>query len=98
MITVMDILAHKGSKVLWIGKDATVLQAAILMNQHRVGSLVVEENDHIVGMFTERDILQRVVGENRDPATTLVEEVMTTEIACSRPETTIDEARTAMKN
>ena len=67
------------------------------MNQHRVGSLVVEEDDHIVGMFTERDILQRVVGEHRDPATTLVAEVMTTEVACCRPETSIEEARGSMK-
>ena len=98
MTTVMELLATKGSKVLWTSKDTTVLQAALLMNEHRVGSLVVEEDDHIVGMFTERDVLVRVVGEHRDPATTTVAEVMTTEVACCRPETTIAEARAAMKN
>jgi CBS domain-containing protein len=94
----MQILATKGAKVLWTRKDATVLEAAQLMNEHRVGSLVVEDEDHIVGMFTERDVLMRVVAEHRDPATTLVEEVMTVEVACCTPETTIDEARAAMKN
>ena len=49
-------------------------------------------------MFTERDVLRRVVGERRDPATTLVAEVMTTDVFCCTPETTLEEARGAMKN
>jgi CBS domain-containing protein len=95
---VKDILATKGSHVLTIGKDATVLDAALLMNDHRVGAVVVMEAGHIVGMFTERDVLRRVVGERRDPMTTLVSEVMTREVACCGPDTPIDEARAAMKN
>jgi CBS domain-containing protein len=98
MATVMAILANKGSGVLTIGKEATVLQAALLMNEHKVGALVVTEGDGVAGMFTERDVLRRVVGEQRDPASTRVEEVMTTEVAVCTPETAIDEARGAMKN
>jgi CBS domain-containing protein len=98
MATVMAILANKGSGVLTIGKEATVLQAALLMNEHKVGALVVTEGDGVAGMFTERDVLRRVVGEQRDPASTRVEEVMTTEVAVCTPETTLDEARGAMKN
>ena len=71
---------------------------AHLMNQHKIGALVVIEDGRVVGMFTERDVLRRVVGEERDPRTTLVGDVMTTEVACCTPETTIDEARGAMKN
>jgi CBS domain-containing protein len=80
-----------------VGKDATVLQAALLMNEHKIGSLVVMDRDQIAGMFTERDILQRVVGEQRDPARTTVGQVMTVEVACCTPQTTIEEARTALK-
>jgi CBS domain-containing protein len=98
MTMVKDILAIKGCRVLSIGPDATVIAAALLMNEHRVGSLVVEVDDHMVGMFTERDVLCRVVGEHRDPATTLVGDVMTLEVVCCKPETSIDEARAAMKN
>jgi CBS domain-containing protein len=68
------------------------------MNEHKIGSLVVLEAGQVVGMFTERDVLRRVVGEQRDPARTRVGEVMTTEVVCCTPETTIDEARGAMKN
>lgn len=98
MPTVREILARKGSHVFTIGKDATVIDAALLMNEHKIGALVVIDAGRVIGMFTERDILQRVVGEHRDPATTLVGEAMTTEVVCCTPETTIDEARGAMKN
>lgn len=98
MATVMAILATKGAQVLTIGPDATVLQAALLMNEHKVGALVVSAGDGIAGMFTERDVLRRVVGEQRDPTVTRVADVMTTEVACCTPETTLDEARGAMKN
>jgi CBS domain-containing protein len=43
-------------------------------------------------------VLRRVVGEERAPATTRVEEVMTTEVACCTPQTPVEEARAAMKN
>jgi CBS domain-containing protein len=98
MATVMAILANKGSRVLTIGPDATVLQAAQLMNEHKIGALVVMASEGIAGMFTERDVLRRVVGEQRDPTTTIVADVMTTEVACCTPVTTLEEARGAMKN
>jgi CBS domain-containing protein len=97
MSTVRDILAVKGTHVLSVGKEATVIDAALLMNEHKVGALVVIDGGHVAGMFTERDVLRRVVGERRDPVSTRVHEVMTVEVVCCTPETTIDEARGAMK-
>jgi CBS domain-containing protein len=98
MPIVADILARKGSQVFTIGKEATVLQAALLMNDHKVGALVVVDDSQVIGMFTERDVLRRVVGEQRDPTKTLVADVMTTEVICCTLQTTLDEARGAMKN
>ena len=49
-------------------------------------------------MFTERDVLRRVIGENRDPATTAVGEVMTTEVVCCGPLTDVDEISCIMKD
>jgi CBS domain-containing protein len=98
MATVKDILAVKGSRVLSIHPDATALEGAQLMNEHKIGSLLVMDEDRIVGMFTERDILHRIVAEERSPSNTHVAEVMTTEVVCCKPQTTIDEARGAMKN
>jgi CBS domain-containing protein len=83
---------------LTIGPAASVLQAALLMNEHRVGALVAIEDGRVVGMFTERDVLMRVVGERRDPEATLVGEVMTASVVCCAPETTLDEARGVMRD
>jgi CBS domain-containing protein len=98
MATVQDLLATKGFAVLSINPEASALEAALLMNEHKIGSLVVMDDRQVVGMFTERDILRRIVAERRDPTTTAVGEVMTTEVLCCRPHTEIDEARGVMKN
>lgn len=95
---IKEILDKKGPGVLTISPEASVLQAVNLMNEHKVGSLVVTADGRIAGMFTERDVLRRVVGEKRDPDNTRITEVMTSEIACCTPETTIEEARGAMMN
>jgi CBS domain-containing protein len=98
MATVRDILAKKGSSVLSIGPAASVYDAARLMNDHKVGSLLVTEGERLVGIFTERDILQRVVAQRRDPVETAVADVMTGEVACCRLHTALEEARGVMKN
>jgi len=100
MPTVNEILTQKSADVVSIDKDASVFDAAQLMNKHKIGALVVIEQGQLQGIFTERDVLRRVVTEKRDPATTHVQEVMTpgTEVACCRTDTTIEEARTVMKN
>jgi CBS domain-containing protein len=98
MGTVREILSRKGGQVWSVGREATVLDAALLMNEHRVGALVVLEDGRVAGMFTERDVLRRIVASQRDPSRTRVAEVMTEEVFCGTLETSIEEARGAMKN
>jgi CBS domain-containing protein len=98
MATAKDILAVKGARVSSIHPDATVFQAAVLMDEQKIGAVLVMEDDRMVGIFTERDILRRVVAQGRDAAATLVRDVMTTEVACCALHTTLDEARGVMKN
>jgi CBS domain-containing protein len=98
MAKVQDILAVKGAHVQSVGPDASVLDAALLMNEHKIGSLVVMDGGHIVGIITERDLLQRVIAQSRDPGNTLVREVMTAELVCCLPGSELDEVRGVMKN
>ena len=65
--------------------------------QHHVGALVVISGEKMVGIFTERDVLDRVVAAQRDPATTKVRDVMTSPVACCAPETARDECRAVMR-
>ena len=98
MATVRDILAVKGAHVLSIGPEASVLDAALLMNEHKIGSLLVMSAGRLIGIITERDILTRVVVSRLDPGHTPVMDVMTMEVVCCQPHTTLDEARGVMKN
>ena len=98
MAAVQEILKNKGQQVLSIGTRASSLEAALLMNSHKVGSLMVMEGQSVVGIITERDLLERVLAGRRDPAQTSVEDVMTAEVLCCQPHTSIDEARAVMKN
>ena len=97
-MTMRDILEVKGGEVISIAEDATVMQAALLMNQRRVGSLVVMGGGQVVGIFTERDVLRRVVAECRDPEQTLVSQVMSPDVICCHLDTSLDEARSVFKN
>ena len=98
MANVRDILAKKGTQVLTIQPGASVYDAARLMNEHKVGAVLVTEAGRLLGIFTERDVLMRIVAQRRDPVETRVEEVMSTQLACCRLHTTLDEARGVMMN
>ena len=98
MGTISDILKEKqGRPIQSIDQNETVLAATQRMNEHSIGALIVTLDGRMVGIFTERDVLRRVVAEQRSPSTSLVRDVMTKEVACCTPETTIDEARNVMK-
>lgn len=72
---VKDIL--KRDAAIEAGPDRSVLDAARLMAEHRCGSVIVCHGGEIVGIFTERDLLTRVVAAERDVRTTTLGEVMT---------------------
>lgn len=98
MATVSDILAVKGRQMITISPEATVFDAAVLMTDRRVGSLLVVEDGRLVGMLTERDFLTNVVTEQRDAHTMLVCELMERDVVCCRPYTDMEEAKSVMKN
>jgi CBS domain-containing protein len=86
---IRNILARKGPHVHAIDPQATVSQAVEVMNELRIGSLVVIEGEELVGIFTERDVLRRVVAACGDPRTTPVSEVMTRDLVTVEPATSL---------
>lgn len=75
MTTLRDIL--KDRKVYSIDANRSVLEAARFMMEHNVGALPVLRDGELAGIFSERDIMNRVVAVGRTPGTTSVAEVMT---------------------
>lgn len=64
-------------EILTAPSRTSVADAARMMRQHKVGAILVVDDDRLVGIFTERDGLYRVVAEQRDVRKTLLSEVMT---------------------
>ncbi|MBK9032299.1 MAG: CBS domain-containing protein [Myxococcales bacterium] len=93
---VWKVVDAKVGRIEKVDVSATVCAAVGLMNEREIGSVLVFEGTRLVGIFTERDVLVRVVGERRDPTTLLVGEVMSTELNVVEPSTTVEEAMAIM--
>ena len=96
MATLRDILARKGHDVISVRPTDSVLDAANLMNDRGIGGLLVLEGGEPVGIFTERDVLRRVVAQGRNPAATSVAEVMSTPVTTCEPELSIEDGAALM--
>jgi CBS domain-containing protein len=85
------LLERKSAGVHAVNQAMTVAEAVAEMNRHRVGSIVVMDGDRLAGIFTERDVLKRIVGAGLDPKTARVADVMTANLVTVSPETTVQE-------
>ena len=95
MITsVSTLLEHKGSKVFSVPSDVTVCEAVQEMNRDKVGAVVVLEDGKLAGIFTERDVLVRVVAAGLNPKKTPIEKVMTRDPVTVESTTTVDQVMT----
>ena len=91
-----DLLAKKGNVVIQVESDCIIAAAARKMRDNKVGALMVMKNDTLSGIFTERDLMSRVVAEGLDPEKVKVSEAMTSSIATVPLETPIREAANIM--
>ena len=97
MPTVNDVLRLKGQALYTVPADASVLAAVQLMNDRRIGALLVTENGQYVGIFTERDVLTRIVARQVEPDLTRVGEVMTRDLLCTDLFADLDEVGKIMQ-
>jgi CBS domain-containing protein len=93
----MTILEMCDANAATVSVDATAEQAIQTMLDRRVGAVaVVDENQRVAGIFTERDVLRRVSLSGREPARILVREVMTTPVEMATLDTSPGEALATM--
>jgi CBS domain-containing protein len=95
-MVIADLLKHKGSAVVTIGPERTVSELVGLLAEHRIGGVVVTDDDTIVGIVSERDVVR---GLGREGATIIdapVASIMTTAVISCQPADTLDEIATTM--
>jgi CBS domain-containing protein len=83
-------------KVITLQAHASVHEAVKLMNEKKIGSLIIIRNGETVGILTERDLLERVLEKCKNPKETHVFEVMTSHVITGAPDMEIPEAATLM--
>ncbi len=96
--TVEEVVRNKASdELISVPASSTVSEAVAVMASRRVGAVVIKTEDDLVGgIFTERDVLVRVVDAGRDPKTTPISLVMTRDVRFVTPGTTVEAALSLM--
>lgn len=93
----IDALVEKGHGVLSVDTNATVLGTARKMRYHHVGCLVVtDEHQRAAGVVTERDLVDKVLAEGKDPKIICVKDIMSENVISIDQQTSITKAQTLM--
>jgi CBS domain-containing protein len=85
-------------KVATIDESKSTLEAAILMTEEFIGAVVVKNSSGIAGIFTERDLMMRVVGKKKDPEKVKIRDVMSNAPPKVSPKDTTSDCLDLMKN
>jgi len=93
---ISEILQKKGKNVFSAAPKTTVFEAIRLMAGNKIGALLVLEGERIVGIFTERDYLNKIILEGHSSKETPVKDVMTSKVAFITPDTLIEEGLAVM--
>jgi CBS domain-containing protein len=90
--TPLNRIFEEGKAIHSVGPDTLVTECARLMTAGKVGALIVIDGERLIGIFTERDALNKVLAVGLDPRNTKVSEVMTKDPYSIPPETTVGDA------
>jgi len=90
------VLEQKTERVETVTAQTSISEAIAKMNARRIGSILVMDGERLVGIFTERDVLTRVVPQQLDPRRTPVGEVMSRQPITVSPNRTVQEAMMIM--
>jgi CBS domain-containing protein len=89
MKKVINILNRKGTKIISVSPQTTVIDALHVMSENNIGSVLVMNGEEYAGLMTERDYSRKVVLKGKSSSDTLVAEIMTTNLPVVNPNDTI---------
>jgi CBS domain-containing protein len=98
MNSVKHILARKGSNVIAVPANTTVLNVLKLMAEKNIGSVVVTENDKYIGLVTERDYARKIILMGKHSDDTTVGEIMSTSLPRITPNSSIETCMLVMSD
>jgi CBS domain-containing protein len=93
---VLNDKVHQG--IVSISPDKTVYDALVILAENNIGALAVMQNGKLVGVFSERDYAREIALNNRSSKTTLISEVMSTNLITAKPDDLLDSAMNTMNN
>ncbi len=96
MKLVKHLLDAKGRHIIAISPDTSVLEAIKVMAEKNIGSLVVMEDDKLVGILSERDYARKVIVKGRSSVSTQVAEIMTHDVVTTSSDQTVDKCMALM--
>ena len=96
MKTIGSIVKDSNRNFYSISSDETALNAARYMAERNIGAVTVVDGTRVVGLFSERDLMRRVVAEGRNPGEVCVRDCMTTELTTASPDESYEEAISKM--
>lgn len=96
MKRVRDII--EGQRLISTNAKTTVLEVARKMSEHNIGAVPVLDGTKLVGIFSERDLMSRVVSKGRVPSETSIAEVMTPEVGAAAPDDSLNECIEKMQS
>ena len=96
MPTIFDLVKDHEPTTAQVGQS--VYEVACTMVERNIGAVPVLQDGQLAGIFSERDLMRRVVVEGRDPRATRVEEVMTADPLIVSPTSSMEECMVLMRN
>ena len=93
---ISDILQEKKGRIVSVGPTSTVFESIKLMSGNKIGAVLVMEEDRILGIFTERDYMTKVILADHSSKELAIKEVMTSKVAFITPDTLIEEGMAVM--
>lgn len=94
----MTMISEKVERlVVLLDENKSAYDAAVLMSNKHIGSVVVTRASQVIGLFTERDLIHRLVTKHLDPAEVRIKDAMRTDIVRVRPDEEVEHCIELMK-
>ncbi len=95
---IRDVLTDKTQDIYCVQRTDTIEDVVTVMNDKRIGAVIVKDGETVVGILTERDLLKKFLAEHKDPAKTYACQIMTDQMVITTVDRSCEDCMTIMTN